>query len=83
MKQSKRRWSGIYVNLGMMVVPVTGPPSLYRPTVEDNGPGMSAGSLLKIGLNFLASRLRLSSHLRSTQRLVRSVRSAVVPHWSR
>jgi hypothetical protein len=55
-KQKKRKWNGMSVNLGMMVVPVTGPEMLCDPTVEGERFDTSPGSLLRVWLSFLTRK---------------------------
>jgi hypothetical protein len=53
MKQRKRKWNGMIVNLGMMVVPVaTWPEMLGDPPVKGERFDTSLVSLLKARLSF-------------------------------
>ena len=56
-EQRKRKWNATSVNLGMMVVPVTGPEVLCDPAVEGERFDTALGSLLKVWLSFITRKL--------------------------
>jgi len=62
-KQRKRKWNEMSVNLGMMIVPVTGPEVLCDSTVEGERFDTSPGSSPKLWLSFLTQQWPALSHL--------------------
>jgi hypothetical protein len=62
-EQRKRRWNGMSVNLGMMVVPVTGPEVLCDPAVEGGRSDTSPGPAPKLWLSFLTRQWPALFHL--------------------